>query len=429
MAANRLRRCLRLAILAAAVFLLTANPPVGAQEQPTNSFTYSVSVRNGASGLDLDLPEVEISYSCSDGTGMTTTVSESGQSTINVPAGVSCSFDADPDLVDPTTSAEIRYECFTSGDAACASPQTITFGSGGSGELTADVFVYPFDLEALPPPNTFSTVTKVLGSPGPEALFIGNFGCPDGLPRLPTTGPGSLVSGTRTFSQYAAVDATCIEQFEPFGDETPAGTTFEHSCTATGDARCISDFEVQFGSSGTATVTVTINVPTNSTSETTSTTTPGSGSTTPGSGSGDPGPPPTDANPSATGSVSPTTLRVGQSFVVSGDGFAAKAEITVDFESDSVRLGSLTADSDRRISGTLAVPLTATPGTHHVVLKGLGASGQTEEVRIKVAVTETLPRTGRNIFPPSAFALLMLAAGVVALRASLLVKPDPDGDR
>ena len=87
-----------------------------------------------------------------------------------------------------------------------------------------------------------------------------------------------------------------------------------------------------------------------------------------------------------TPSVSTTTPTAGGTMTISGDGFAPGASLTITLHSDPVVLATATADANGAYSVTVTIPAATTPGTHQIVVSGLGPDGQPRESVVTIEV-------------------------------------------
>ncbi len=145
----------------------------------------------------------------------------------------------------------------------------------------------------------------------------------------------------------------------------------------------------------------------------------------------DPSNPPVDPSnpPAETGDaaliLSTKQLTAGGSFDLSGVGFAANEKVDVTLHSDPVLLGTLVADGDGAITGSLVVPTSATSGAHQLIAVGQESGA---EVAVDVTVTSTaapaatdagpLASTGSTVLGGVVVAglLLLLAGGALVMR-------------
>lgn len=130
-----------------------------------------------------------------------------------------------------------------------------------------------------------------------------------------------------------------------------------------------------------------------------------------------------------------TTLVPGEEFTLSGSGFAAGEQVDVELRSDPLVVGSLDADADGAIAGTLTVPVAAPAGDHQLVAVG-ATSGVTATLDVQVTALDAAPAAGVAVAagsddPPSGWlastgatvgwtvgaAALLVAAGTALLLA------------
>jgi alpha-L-fucosidase len=90
-----------------------------------------------------------------------------------------------------------------------------------------------------------------------------------------------------------------------------------------------------------------------------------------------------------TPSVSTSTPTAGGTMTISGDGFAPGASLTIVLHSDPVVLATATADANGAYSATVTIPVETTPGTHQIVVSGLGPDGQPRESVVTIEVQAT----------------------------------------
>ena len=89
------------------------------------------------------------------------------------------------------------------------------------------------------------------------------------------------------------------------------------------------------------------------------------------------GPPPT---------TSSTTTAAGGTMVISGGGFMPGATLTIELHSDPIVLATVTADAFGAYSVVVTIPAGTPPGTHAIVVTGLGPDGQIRTSTVAVAV-------------------------------------------
>ena len=94
----------------------------------------------------------------------------------------------------------------------------------------------------------------------------------------------------------------------------------------------------------------------------------------------------TTPGPALAPTVSTTTPTAGGTMAISGNGFAAGATLTVTLHSDPVVLATVAADAGGAYSVVVTIPAGTTPGTHQIVVSGLGPDGQPRESVVTVEV-------------------------------------------
>ena len=87
--------------------------------------------------------------------------------------------------------------------------------------------------------------------------------------------------------------------------------------------------------------------------------------------------------PKPTLALAAGSIRAGNDIAISGTGFAPGATIAFELHSDPIALGTLTADADGALQGTLRIPATAPAGAHTLV----ALSGTTVIARTALTVT------------------------------------------
>ncbi len=86
------------------------------------------------------------------------------------------------------------------------------------------------------------------------------------------------------------------------------------------------------------------------------------------------------------------SVRAGGDLLISGRGFVAGETVAFELHSDPLALGTLTADADGRISGTLRIPTSAPAGAHTLVALGAGATVQASvPLRVTAAAVISAP--------------------------------------
>jgi LPXTG-motif cell wall-anchored protein len=124
--------------------------------------------------------------------------------------------------------------------------------------------------------------------------------------------------------------------------------------------------------------------------------------------------------------VSETTLRPGESFVVSGEGADPGDTVTFRLSSSSASslggasLGSTTADGEGAFRATLTIPLGTDPGLYTLTAADGGNTLGVVTIRVLAAADDDgaggLPFTGSNVAPGLAVgASLILAGGLLLL--------------
>jgi hypothetical protein len=153
------------------------------------------------------------------------------------------------------------------------------------------------------------------------------------------------------------------------------------------------------------------------------------------------------ASPSTTPTctASDTTPARGDSVALSCSGWAASSTATITFQSDPVLLATVTTSSTGTISRSVTIPLSATAGSHSLVIAGTAADGTARSVSISLTVTgqvtgsatptnatstataaspnpvpvstgtPTLPRTGFELGKLVTLGLIFLALGWTAI--------------
>lgn len=90
-----------------------------------------------------------------------------------------------------------------------------------------------------------------------------------------------------------------------------------------------------------------------------------------------------EPQPKPTLALAAGSIRAGKDITISGTGFAPGASIAFELHSDPIALGTLTADADGALQGTLRIPATAPAGAHTLV----ALSGTTVIARTALTVT------------------------------------------
>jgi hypothetical protein len=88
-----------------------------------------------------------------------------------------------------------------------------------------------------------------------------------------------------------------------------------------------------------------------------------------------------------TPTVSDTAPAPGGSMTVSGSGFKPGTQLTVQLFSDPVLLGTVDADGNGDYSIVVTIPVSTPPGSHEIVVTGLGADGQMLRSSVAIQVS------------------------------------------
>jgi len=95
-----------------------------------------------------------------------------------------------------------------------------------------------------------------------------------------------------------------------------------------------------------------------------------------------------------------TSVSAGGEFSISGSGFTAGEIVAFELHSDPIALGSLTADQNGRLSGTLRIPASAPAGAHTLVALGTGAAIQASvSIQVTAAAVAGPSATGAAVVP------------------------------
>ncbi|WP_092558319.1 copper amine oxidase [Herbiconiux ginsengi] len=134
--------------------------------------------------------------------------------------------------------------------------------------------------------------------------------------------------------------------------------------------------------------------------------------------SAEPSSPPAGGGEGATLALGSTKLIRGESFTLSGGGFAAGEDVAVTLHSDPISVGTLKADGVGELSGTLTLPATAPLGAH--TLRAVGSdSGRSAEAAVTVSGASgagALANTGGTIVGGSILGgILLLVVGALLL--------------
>lgn len=122
---------------------------------------------------------------------------------------------------------------------------------------------------------------------------------------------------------------------------------------------------------------------------------------------------------SGTLGASSSEISPGGTVDVSGGGFAPGSAVSIIFRSDPILLKTVSADSTGRIDTDVAIPRSASPGSHTLEARGRAAGGGT------LVLTRTIEVLGAQAggHPETGLSLLWLVAGglaAVAVGATLL---------
>lgn len=95
-----------------------------------------------------------------------------------------------------------------------------------------------------------------------------------------------------------------------------------------------------------------------------------------------------EPQPKPTLSLAAGSIRAGKDITISGTGFTPGAAIAFELHSDPIKLGTLTADADGALQGTLRIPASAPAGAHTLVaLSGTTVISSTALTVTAAAVT------------------------------------------
>lgn len=132
--------------------------------------------------------------------------------------------------------------------------------------------------------------------------------------------------------------------------------------------------------------------------------------------------PPSSGSLDLAGTASGTTaLAPGSTVTVSGDGFAARANVTVAVYSEPETVSRVTAGSGGHITATFQLPEDLR-GVHTITAIGNGRdnSSRALESRINVVAGESaLPRTGFNLAALAVGAVGLILAGFALVRTAV----------
>ncbi|WP_082488321.1 collagen binding domain-containing protein [Microbacterium sp. Leaf159] len=110
-------------------------------------------------------------------------------------------------------------------------------------------------------------------------------------------------------------------------------------------------------------------------------------------------------DPAPALTISAPSVRAGGVITVSGTGFVPGESIAFELHSDPIALGSLVADADGRIGGTLRIPASAAVGSHTLVALRGGVPLQTSAtLQVTAAVVTGAAVEGAAVSPPRGLA-------------------------
>ena len=121
---------------------------------------------------------------------------------------------------------------------------------------------------------------------------------------------------------------------------------------------------------------------------------------------------PLAADGSASRQVTTTTVRNGDTLILTVTGVNPGSTVTVTVHSDIQTLGTLTADANGKASGTLALTADIPSGNHTLVLEGLNEDAQMSYYEVPLSVRET---SGRLVLLAYGITLLLIAGGAMTL--------------
>ena len=117
--------------------------------------------------------------------------------------------------------------------------------------------------------------------------------------------------------------------------------------------------------------------------------------------------------------VGDSTVKPGQQVTFQGGGFAKNAPLALEFQSTPTPLGNTTADASGNFKATVTIPNDATGGPHHLVARGPGATGGTNEAvaDITVVAAGQIALTGKQLAGWALVGLSLLAMTLVLFAA------------
>lgn len=86
------------------------------------------------------------------------------------------------------------------------------------------------------------------------------------------------------------------------------------------------------------------------------------------------------------GGVTPGTIVVGQSLVVSGGGYDGAVRITIIIDGKEILVGHTTANASGTFKADIKIPARTSPGRHTILFWGAGRSGGRRIDRLSILV-------------------------------------------
>ena len=117
--------------------------------------------------------------------------------------------------------------------------------------------------------------------------------------------------------------------------------------------------------------------------------------------------------------VGDPNVKPGQQVTFQGGGFAKNAPLALEFQSTPTPLGNATADASGNFKATVTIPNDATGGAHHLVARGPGANGGTNEAVADVTVVAAgqIAVTGKELVGWALVGLSFLAMTLILFAA------------
>jgi len=132
----------------------------------------------------------------------------------------------------------------------------------------------------------------------------------------------------------------------------------------------------------------------------------------------DPADPTEPGNPDdVTVTLSLDSVAAGSSITVSAEGLGANELAAVWLHSTPVKLASVEAAANGRLSATVTIPADTTPGVHRVELRTAASGTVSARLVVTAASNTDLASTGANVALPLAAGLLVASLGAVLLIA------------